>query len=73
MLVAEKFLRSLVAKYGKHVLCMEMVEHNIILKPVFFLILNVMMIIIHVLTITINKIVIYDVYTIGVDYFYIFL
>ncbi len=37
MPIAEKFIRSLADKYGKHVLCIEMVEHNIILKPVFFL------------------------------------
>ena len=43
MLVAERFIRSLVAKYGKHVLCIETVEHNITLKPVFFLkILNIL-------------------------------
>ena len=72
MLVAERFIRSLVAKYGKHVLCIEMVEHNITLKPVFFLkIPNILIIIVHVLTITINKIEIYDIYTIVLDYLYI--
>ena len=49
-----------------------MVEHNITLKPVFFLkIPNILIIIVHVLTITINKIEIYDIYTIVLDYLYI--